>query len=103
MMSSRPMRCSTSRRQARPRSCSPDRRRVRRTAMDVDPQTTLSDNRFGDTLFGSLQRSASLVSSDRRALAGLRGGDTWVELTYRELVSDVVTVSEHLSELGIGK
>jgi cyclohexanecarboxylate-CoA ligase len=58
---------------------------------------------FSDTLFGSLQRSASLVSSDHRALAGLRNGDTWVELTYDELISDLVTVSGHLSALGIGK
>ena len=58
---------------------------------------------YGDTLFGSLQRSARLVSPDHRALAGLRNGDMWVELTYDDLISDIVTVSGHLSALGIGK
>jgi cyclohexanecarboxylate-CoA ligase len=56
-----------------------------------------------DTLFGSLQRSASLVSSDHRALAGFRNRDEWVELTYDELIRDIVTVSQHLSALGLGK
>jgi cyclohexanecarboxylate-CoA ligase len=71
--------------------------------MSEQPRIESSATTFGDTLFGSLQRSASLASSDQRALAGLRNGDTWVELTYDELISDVVTVSDHLSALGIGK
>jgi cyclohexanecarboxylate-CoA ligase len=56
-----------------------------------------------DTLFGSLQRSASLVSAEHRALAGLRNRDQWVELTYGELIADIVTVSQHLSALGLRK
>ncbi len=46
-----------------------------------------------DTLFGSLQRAHERVTSGRRALAGLRNGDEWVELTYDELMADILTVS----------
>jgi cyclohexanecarboxylate-CoA ligase len=56
-----------------------------------------------DTLFGALQRSHSRVESGRRALAGVRNADEWVELTFDELMSDVETVSSHLSGLGLGK
>ena len=56
-----------------------------------------------DTLFGSLQRAHERVTSGRRALAGLRNGDEWVELTYDELMADILTVSRRLSELGLGQ
>ena len=56
-----------------------------------------------DTLFGSLQRAHREVPQDRRALAGLRNGEEWVELTYDELMSQVVTVSAHLAALGLAK
>ena len=38
-----------------------------------------------------------------RALAGLRGADTWVELDHAELLLDIDTVSEHLALLGLGR
>ncbi len=56
-----------------------------------------------DTLFGSLLRARDEVSSLSRALAGLRDGTEWVELTYDELVADVETVSAHLAALGLGR
>ncbi len=55
-----------------------------------------------DTLFGSLLRARDAVPGDRRALVGLRNSDTWVELTYNELLQDIETVSAHLHALGIG-
>ena len=54
-----------------------------------------------DTLFGSLQRVGASVSG-QRAVSGLRDGDTWVEMTYEELLSAVASVSGHLAELGLG-
>jgi cyclohexanecarboxylate-CoA ligase len=64
--------------------------------------TALLPETSADTLLGSLQRARSGAPSGRRALAGVRNADEWVELTYDELLSDVVSVSEHLSALGLG-
>ncbi len=64
------------------------------------PRTEASPS---DTLFGSLQRSRSRVPTDRRALAGLRNGNEWVELTYDQLLTDIETVSAHLARLGLGE
>jgi cyclohexanecarboxylate-CoA ligase len=55
----------------------------------------------GDTFFGSLQQSRARVPQGRRALAGPRNADEWVELTYEELMGDILTVSTHLSALGL--
>jgi cyclohexanecarboxylate-CoA ligase len=57
----------------------------------------------GDTFFGSLQQAWSRVPPGRRALAGPRNADEWVELTYEELVEDILTASTHLSALGLRK
>ena len=56
-----------------------------------------------ETLFDSLQRASDDVAGDKRALAGLRDAHQWVELTYSELMSDIVTVSTHLRALGLEK
>jgi cyclohexanecarboxylate-CoA ligase len=61
------------------------------TRMDADP-----------TIFGALVRSRDRARPGQRALTGLRHGNEWVELTYDELLRDVVTVSHHLAELGVG-
>ena len=58
-----------------------------------------SDN---DTLFRSLQRAGARGPSDRLALAGMRNGDEWAELSYEELLTDVETVSAHLAAAGLG-
>ena len=57
----------------------------------------------GDTLFGSLLRSRDEAPVGHRALAGPRNVDSWVELTYDGLVSEVEQVSEHLAALGLGR
>ena len=54
-----------------------------------------------DTLYGSLVRASDGVPGTKRALAGLRNGDEWVELSYDELMTDVTTVSNHLHSLGL--
>lgn len=54
-----------------------------------------------DTLLGALEHARSRVEASRRALAGLRNGDEWVELSYDELMADIVTVSNHLASLGL--
>lgn len=59
-----------------------------------------SSGSTGDTLYESLRRAGQAVPS-RRALAGLRNAEEWVELDYDELLSDVETVSEHLAALGL--
>ena len=43
------------------------------------------------------------VAGDKRALAGLRDAHQWVELTYSELMSDILRVSTHLRALGLEK
>ncbi len=55
-----------------------------------------------ETLFDSLQRFGG-ADPGRRALAGMREGVEWVELTAEALLSDVVTVSTHLSALRLSK
>ena len=69
------------------------------TEPDVDEVTSTSA--AGETLFDSLQRVHDSVPGERRALAGLRDGDRWVEATYDELLRDVVTVSSQLAALGL--
>ncbi len=56
-----------------------------------------------ETLFDSLQRASTDVAGDKRALAGLRDAHQWVELTYSELMSDILRVSTHLHALGLEK
>lgn len=58
---------------------------------------------FEDTIFGSLLRARDRVPAHSRALAGLRDGTEWVELTYDELVAAVETASAHLAALGLGQ
>ena len=60
-------------------------------------------DRGEETLFGSLQRASDDVAGDKRALAGLRDAHQWVELTYSELMSDILRVSAHLRALGLEK
>jgi cyclohexanecarboxylate-CoA ligase len=55
------------------------------------------------TLFDSLQRSYRHGPPTRRALAGVRNAEQWVELDYSELISDIESVSTHLSALGLEK
>ena len=57
----------------------------------------------GDTLFGSLERARASVPGDRRTVSGLRNGDTWVELSYDELLEHVVVASAQLAALGLGE
>ena len=54
-----------------------------------------------DTLFASLQRSCARGPATRRALAGVRNAESWVELSYGELLADVESVSTHLADLGL--
>ena len=55
------------------------------------------------TLFDSLQRSYRHGPPTRRALAGVRNAEQWVELDYSELISDIESVSTQLSALGLEK
>lgn len=64
--------------------------------------TSMTTPAVGDTLFGSLQEARDRVPGNHRALAGVRNANEWVELTYDELLADVLTVSTHLSTLGVG-
>ncbi len=54
-----------------------------------------------DSLYGSFERVHAACEPTRRALAGLRNADEWVELTYDELMDEVVRVSTSLSALGL--
>jgi len=80
-------------------------RRLEHEMTEQAPGTVTTERAqpHSDTLFGSLQRARRGVPRDRRAVAGLRNADEWVELTYDELMSDVVAVSAHLGALGLGQ
>jgi cyclohexanecarboxylate-CoA ligase len=54
-----------------------------------------------DTLFASLHRSCGQGPATRRALAGVRNAESWVELSYGELLADIESVSTRLAELGL--
>lgn len=56
-----------------------------------------------DTLYASLRRAARSVSAGRRAVAGLRNADEWVELDYSQLLEDIDSVSTHLTALGLSR
>ena len=66
------------------------------------PDSETSPRSFDDnTLFGALQRAHRDGDPGRRALAGLRNADAWVELSYDDLMADILTVSTNLSALGL--
>ncbi|WP_406020642.1 AMP-binding protein [Nocardioides sp. NBC_00850] len=62
-----------------------------------------ADQRRVDTLFGALERWGEHAEPGRRTLTGLRNGEEWVELSYEDLLSDIVRVSAHLADLGLGR
>jgi cyclohexanecarboxylate-CoA ligase len=57
----------------------------------------------GDTLFGSFQRAHGKGDPTRRALAGTRNAEEWVELSYADLMVDITAVSTNLADLGLVK
>ena len=69
---------------------------------DVDEPQGPVDIAATDTLYGSLVRACSVAHPDQRALAGLRNGHEWVELTNAELLDAITTASQHLAALGVG-
>ncbi|WP_270889617.1 AMP-binding protein [Pedococcus sp. 5OH_020] len=55
-----------------------------------------------DSLFASFERAITSGPPDERALAGVRDGSDWVELTRAELHTQVAMVSAELAALGLG-
>lgn len=71
--------------------------------MNAHPSDATSPESGGDTLYESLRRARQGAPPGRRALAGVRNAEQWVELDYDELLTDVETVSAHLAALGLGR
>jgi len=75
--------------------------------MQVDAENAASaappSRTQNETLYGSLVQAMERATPDRRALAGHRNGDEWVELSYAELLNDIGGVSTHLAALGVEK
>lgn len=69
----------------------------------LNAERSATSERVIDTLYGSLLKARRRATPSQRALAGLRNGDTWVELSYDQLIADVETVSGQLASLGLGQ